>query len=435
MILLFYLTVSAYSVLGFQTPCYYGTTANYSGYLNVTVTLFHCERWDAHISDVNSTWDFSVDGSIEKAGSYCRDPNSSGQLWCYSTNPVRKVENCSIVACEDAAVSKSYQLIRGDNKTAMLKSFDDVWRCHYIPDDGCFMTEKTLCVMFATDGETCLKYMCCVNRGCYEGSTSTYTEDWEHTYTYKECHKWALIPPSMLIYTQFNSSAHITQSNNYCRDMVNDGVLYCFTEEFEKVSCGIPSCSEQASMNKYPHSCYNITLKDRISVGLPGNATEKQVCESLTDKSYINSTSEEVLGCQGCKCCQRVGCYEEDPRSYRGTWSHSSSGHLCKRWEDQDIFLPNTDIPAMENFCRYYFGTIGCFARDNAANRSLYMPCPIKLCSNDNQSTSSMDPRKTMRELHTGKMGTPLSDKASRSSSCREILFIQVFIVVYGVFD
>ncbi|XP_060581083.1 apolipoprotein(a)-like isoform X2 [Ruditapes philippinarum] len=305
MILLFYLTVSAYSVLGFQTPCYYGTTANYSGYLNVTVTLFHCERWDAHISDVNSTWDFSVDGSIEKAGSYCRDPNSSGQLWCYSTNPVRKVENCSIVACEDAAVSKSYQLIRGDNKTAMLKSFDDVWRCHYIPDDGCFMTEKTLCVMFATDGETCLKYMCCVNRGCYEGSTSTYTEDWEHTYTYKECHKWALIPPSMLIYTQFNSSAHITQSNNYCRDMVNDGVLYCFTEEFEKVSCGIPSCSEQASMNKYPHSCYNITLKDRISVGLPGNATEKQVCESLTDKSYINSTSEEVLGCQGCKCCQR----------------------------------------------------------------------------------------------------------------------------------
>jgi hypothetical protein len=62
-------------------------------------------------------------------------------------------------------------------------------------------------------------------------------------------------------------------------------------------------------ISEYPHSCYNITLKDRISVGLPGNATEKQVCESLTDKSYINSTSEEVLGCQGCKCCQRVGAF------------------------------------------------------------------------------------------------------------------------------
>ena len=43
---------------------------------------------------------FPVDGSVQAAKNYCRDPSKKGNLWCYTTDPKIPVENCD-VRCGD----------------------------------------------------------------------------------------------------------------------------------------------------------------------------------------------------------------------------------------------------------------------------------------------------------------------------------------------
>ena len=61
-----------------------------------------CQGWNAqspHIHDENDEdSDFPLDGSVDAAMNYCRDPDDEGRPWCYTTDPAERWEYCEI--CE-----------------------------------------------------------------------------------------------------------------------------------------------------------------------------------------------------------------------------------------------------------------------------------------------------------------------------------------------
>ncbi|XP_053374206.1 plasminogen-like [Mercenaria mercenaria] len=183
---------------------------------------------------------------------------------------------------------------------------------------------------------------------------------------------------------------------------MNRGDVFCLTRGGDTQSCGIPTCRDPFSQHTYDHDCYTITVRDRQDPDLPAKATDKQVCESRPERFYIETWSEEYPGCYGCACCQRKVCFDGSTLNYNGSWSRTSSGLLCERW-DEFIFYGDENLPInIENYCRDYFetGNIWCFTDVNGT----YEGCGLLQCvdvnsthfqdfgttfSNDENSTAS----------------------------------------------
>ncbi len=57
-----------------------------------------------------------ADGSVMAAGNYCRDPDNSGFLWCYTTNPAVKWERCDVETCGKCFYYYMGQLVKSELK-------------------------------------------------------------------------------------------------------------------------------------------------------------------------------------------------------------------------------------------------------------------------------------------------------------------------------
>jgi hypothetical protein len=83
----------AYSILVMDTLIPH----QYTGRLSTTSTGRTCKRWDSQVphphkfGDSNSSF---PDGTVKDAENYCRDPELSGTLFCYTTDQDIAVETC-----------------------------------------------------------------------------------------------------------------------------------------------------------------------------------------------------------------------------------------------------------------------------------------------------------------------------------------------------
>ena len=72
----------------------------YNGTVSVTSSGKVCNNWSAQTQDFHAvgTRDYEFpDKSVTNARNYCRDPDKSGQLWCFVDDWKR--EDCGINLC------------------------------------------------------------------------------------------------------------------------------------------------------------------------------------------------------------------------------------------------------------------------------------------------------------------------------------------------
>ncbi|KAK3594441.1 hypothetical protein CHS0354_015439 [Potamilus streckersoni] len=80
--------------------CFRSTT-EYTGKRNCTISGRTCQAWiSTHPHDHRYTSQDFPDGSLSKVGNYCRDPNGSGTLWCYTTDRNVRYEPCDVPSCD-----------------------------------------------------------------------------------------------------------------------------------------------------------------------------------------------------------------------------------------------------------------------------------------------------------------------------------------------
>ncbi|KAL4228598.1 hypothetical protein ACF0H5_011648 [Mactra antiquata] len=70
------------------------------GTWNKTVSGRTCQRWDVQTPHShNLTADMFEEDRLKDVENFCRDPTSSGKLWCYTTDPKIAKERCGIGKC------------------------------------------------------------------------------------------------------------------------------------------------------------------------------------------------------------------------------------------------------------------------------------------------------------------------------------------------
>lgn len=82
--------------------CYTTSTHyQYTGKWSYTVTGILCQRWDSETPHGGGYTDPSLypDDTVFDAANYCRDPDKTGFLWCYTTDPDIRWQGCGIPKC------------------------------------------------------------------------------------------------------------------------------------------------------------------------------------------------------------------------------------------------------------------------------------------------------------------------------------------------
>ena len=76
-------------------------SAEYTGKVSVTESGRRCQPWALQSPQAHSvTRDNQfADGSVAAAKNYCRDPDNTGYLWCYTTDPASRWERCNVDLC------------------------------------------------------------------------------------------------------------------------------------------------------------------------------------------------------------------------------------------------------------------------------------------------------------------------------------------------
>ncbi|XP_067648923.1 uncharacterized protein [Haliotis asinina] len=80
----------------------------YTGTRSKTITGKDCQRWDSqkphghgNAEDVKfSILGFDTPQTVSGSANYCRDPDRTGYLWCYTTDPNSRWERCDVPQCE-----------------------------------------------------------------------------------------------------------------------------------------------------------------------------------------------------------------------------------------------------------------------------------------------------------------------------------------------
>ena len=105
--------ISSYKQLVLMSPWMFrvdGTGCNptpdgrqYKGHKSITVSGRQCQAWASQSPHGHSYTDDDMypDASVEDASNYCRNPDSGwdGGIWCYTTDPDKSWELCSVITC------------------------------------------------------------------------------------------------------------------------------------------------------------------------------------------------------------------------------------------------------------------------------------------------------------------------------------------------
>ncbi|XP_034018016.1 plasminogen isoform X2 [Thalassophryne amazonica] len=333
-----------------EEDCIQCSGENYRGKTSTTANGFTCQRWDSQ-KPHNHGYNPSAlpDKYLEE--NYCRNPDGDPKPWCFTTNPTKRWDFCSIPRCTTQRPTITPELscasgeggnyrgtvaVTESGKTCQSWSAQTPHKHNRTPDNyPCKGLNENYCRnpdnerkpwCYTTDQETRWEYCTvpkCDNAAspgdpvipteeedCYEGNGSNYRGITSQTISGKKCQVWTSMTPHTHNKTPQNY-ANADLKKNLCRNPDGDKAPWCYTTN--------PAVRwEYCDIEKCP------TKPTAVSPTIPPKVQQP-----------LSTTQAPTI--TDCKVGNGV--------TYRGPTSLTMSGVTCQAWSAQQPHQHNSFTP------------------------------------------------------------------------------------------
>ncbi|KAK1171496.1 plasminogen [Acipenser oxyrinchus oxyrinchus] len=395
---------------------------DYRGKAAKTESGYVCQRWDSQTPHSHGYLpNLFTDKSLEE--NYCRNPDGKPRPWCFTTNPLKRWESCSIPLCvtEPLTITPEVTCVTGDGSSyrgtiSVTESGKtcQAWDSHTpqkhlrTPENyPCKGLEKNYCRnpdnermpwCYTTDPTTRWEY-CKVPRcdaqpetepvvppvlDCYVDNGKTYRGITSETISGKKCQSWSSMKPHSHNKTP-QSFPDADLRRNYCRNPDDDWAPWCYTTEpsVEREYCNITKCPS------VPSNAATIKVKLSVEPSKPEVPPQKP------------DAKECIVG---------------NGKDYRGTMSTTVLGVTCQEWASNiphhhESFTPQThpDKGLDSNYCRNPDGDVNgpwCYTTDPDKKSDT---CQIPKCEAMDCGYSAVEPKRCFGRIVGGCVSRPYS--------------------------
>ncbi|XP_037100641.1 plasminogen isoform X2 [Syngnathus acus] len=330
--------------------CIHCNGENYRGKVSITESGVPCQRWDSQ-EPHNHGYNPNALPQKYLEENYCRNPDGDPKPWCFTTNPNKRWEFCSIPRCtseaptiasETTCATGEGSAYRGtiaateSGKTCQSWSSQTPHKHNRSPENyPCKGLDNNFCRnpdnerkpwCYTTDPDTRWEYCRVPTCGdgpgpdepviptedddCYEDDGSSYRGVTSETISGKKCQSWSSMSPHRHTKTpQQYPTADLRR--NLCRNPDGDQAPWCYTTDpsVRWEYCNLQKCSSSPVEESTP--------------AIEPSTPEKPSTEETSPKD--------------CK----VG----NGATYRGTTSITIMGVTCQAWNAQTPHLHNSFTP------------------------------------------------------------------------------------------
>ncbi|XP_060771595.1 plasminogen [Neoarius graeffei] len=311
--------------------CIYCNGEDYRGKISTTSGGFTCQRWDSQKPHNHGYIPTAFpDKYLEE--NYCRNPDGDPSPWCFTTNPSKRWDYCSIPRCtaepptiipELNCVTGDGNLYRGNISVTSSGKTCQEWSsqvpqkhsktsenypCKGLENNYCRNPNKERSPWcYTTDPETRWEY-CSIPRcgdeprpeepviapeeDCYIGDGSSYRGVTSQTISGKKCQFWSSLTPHKHSKTP-QAFPNADLRRNLCRNPDGDRAPWCYTTDpFVRWEfCNIERCDSVRPTQ--PNQSGTIPLVPIPQAPTPAQNTD---CKLGNGVDYRGSVSRTTLG-------------------------------------------------------------------------------------------------------------------------------------------
>lgn len=227
--------------------------SGYRGTQSITVDGLECQKWSSNVPHEHS-FITKASAGLDGLGdhNYCRNPNKMYGVWCYTTDPEKRLDYCSVPTChcEGNTIKPEGASSCTPCETGTVANWDHT-KCDCegnnikrVGASSCTPCEKgTVANWEKTKCEVEIKE-------CYEGKTDPkgylYRGFKTTTKSGLVCQNWTSQTPNKHTRTPQNYPNKGLGNHNYCRNPDGgQGGPWCYSSKSTKPRweyCGIPKC-------------------------------------------------------------------------------------------------------------------------------------------------------------------------------------------------
>ncbi|KAA0721810.1 Apolipoprotein(a) [Triplophysa tibetana] len=408
-------TVSPAITSSAAEDCMHCNGEDYRGNVSITESGYTCQRWDSQTPH-HHNYVLSILQNLRE--NYCRNPGGDPRPWCYTTDPSKRWEYCSISLCmtepptivpEFICSSEDGRYYRGTISVTKLGNTCQSWTsqtphqhdktsvnypCKGLEENYCRNPDHKIAPWcYTTDPEIRWEYCNvhhCRDQPAAEDCMHCNGEDYRGNVSITEsgytCQRWDSQTPH-----HHNYVLSILQNlrENYCRNPGGDPRPWCYTTDPSKrwEYCSISLCTTEPptivpeficssedgryyrgtiSVTKLGNTCQSWTSQtphqhDRTSVNYPCKGLEENYCRNPDHKiaPWCYTTDPEIRWeyCNVHHCRDQPAaedCMHCNGEDYRGNVSITESGYTCQRWDSQTPHHHNYVLSILQNLRENY---------------------------------------------------------------------------------
>uniref|UniRef100_A0A3Q3XDI1 Plasminogen n=1 Tax=Mola mola TaxID=94237 RepID=A0A3Q3XDI1_MOLML len=376
------------NVSGCTEDCIHCSGENYRGKTSITENGFTCQRWDSQ-KPHNHGYNPSALPEKYLEENYCRNPDGDPRPWCFTTNPAKRWDTCSIPHCtsEPPTVVPELTCATGEGgsyrgtlavtesgKTCQSWSSQTPHKHNRTPENyPCKGLENNYCRnpdnermpwCYTTDTETRWEYCRVPNCGdgarpndavippeeedCYVGDGTSYRGITSQTVSGKRCQAWSAMTPHSHGKTPQNFP-NADLRRNFCRNPDEDRAPWCYTTDPKTrwEFCNLGKCTTNPQVPS-PTSA----SKPQTPTTSDETPTETD-CKIGTGKTYRGPTSFTILGVT-CQAWSAQSPHKHNSFTPETHPSDDLEGNSCRN-PDNDVNGPwcyTTDRNKKWDYCQ-----------------------------------------------------------------------------------
>ncbi|KAM3603515.1 uncharacterized protein V6R79_023870 [Siganus canaliculatus] len=365
--------------------CIHCSGEDYRGKTSTTENGFTCQRWDAQ-KPHNHGYNPSALPEKYLEGNYCRNPDGDPRPWCFTTNPAKRWDFCSIPRCtsEPPTIVPELTCATGEGgsyrgtiavtetgKTCQSWSAQTPHKHNRTPDNyPCKGLDNNYCRnpdnermpwCYTTDPNTRWEYCRVPTCGdgarpddpvippeeedCYEGDGTSYRGITSETISGKRCQAWSSMSPHSHRKTPQNyPDADLRR--NLCRNPDADRAPWCFTTDPKTrwEYCNLQKCATKPSPTRpskpsKPQPPSTVTqappetdckigngeaYRGRISITLTGVTCQAWSAQSPHQHNSFTPQTHPTKGLEGNSC-------RNPDNDVNGPWCYTTDRN--KKWD------------------------------------------------------------------------------------------------------